>query len=51
MNEQMNEQMNIRTDEQKYENYIPLSINAGGITRGPLVLYRSTECLGYAEQA
>ena len=32
MNEQMNEQTNIRTDEWKDENYIPLGINAGGIT-------------------
>ena len=27
----MNEQTNIRTDERKSENYIPVGINAGGI--------------------
>ena len=31
-NEQTNERTNIRTDERKNENYIPLGINAGGIT-------------------
>ena len=34
--EQMNEQMNIQTDERKGESYIPLGINAEGIIR-PLV--------------
>ena len=30
-NKRTNEHMNIRTDEWKDENYIPLGINAGGI--------------------
>ena len=32
-NKRTNEHTNIRTDERKDENYIPLGINAGGITK------------------
>ena len=35
-NDQTNKQTNIRTDKRKDENYIPLSINAGGIMKEQL---------------
>ena len=40
----MNEQTNIQTDERKDENYIPLNINARGITI--LILGRTGICYG-----
>ena len=37
-NERTNEQTNIQTDERKDENYIPVGINAGGITTMAAIL-------------
>ena len=45
-----NEHTNIRTDERKGENYIPVGINAGGIIRYslPITLYKKYDILlGY----